>query len=129
MHPGPSCTLARQPGQTTGKMAQEGNVLPSGREVPERGGDDPAPPLGEAPCEREAELRPGDPGAPEVELGLVHPQQHPGIGPQVAELVDLVVPPPVRAQVDSAGWDGSQTSRTTSWVQGWPLKRAPTNSR
>ena len=65
------------------------------------------------------------PGRREVDLVLGQPQEDPGVGAQVAEQVDLVVPLPRAPRCAVAGCSVSTTSMAKSCVQGWPSKRAP----
>jgi len=67
--------------------------------MPERGGEHAARALLHGPRDRVAELGPPRARHARVELLGRHPEQHAGVGPQVAELVHLVVPAPRRAEM------------------------------
>ena len=87
-------------------MAQVVDALAGPWEVAERGGEHPPRAFGETPREWEAEVGTLRSRDAQIELSVRHAQQHARVRPQVAELVDLVVPSPRRAKVPERGMVG-----------------------
>ena len=84
-------------------MTEVRGRLPCIREVAEAGREHATLAFAEAPRERIAERRWTRAGRGEVELAVAHPQQHLRVGAQVAELVHLVVPRPLGAEMRARG--------------------------
>src|SRR4051812_5270588 len=78
-------------------------ALPRGGKVPEARREHPPGTFLEAPREWESEWRSARAGRVEVELIVGHAEQHARVGPEITELVHLVVPRPLAAEVRACG--------------------------
>src|SRR5262249_5112021 len=91
------------PPQPARQVPQVGRGFPRRREMTEARGEDPSPTCGETPGERIPEGRRPRAGRAEVELAVAHTQQDARVGPQIPELVHLVVPAPRAIEVGTRG--------------------------
>src|SRR6185437_8238151 len=81
-----------QPGEPSGQVTQVDRQLPGQREVAERGVEAAGRPVLDAPSQRKPAVGHPPAGRGQIHLVVGQAEQDPGVGPEVAEEIHLVVP-------------------------------------